>query len=1255
MVKNTEGEGEEAPLEKDKGRKKRREVKNKHKNKSEPLDPDEEKDIPEETEKKKGITPDKVRAILDNLGRELPPEKLEIMTKGGKEITVRFHPDLAENNFPGLISKLETEKGVKIIPKWDDGVDMEKGFVIVSETVPEKPETALEPAEQELPPPPSPPLAGGEPLPPPPNTEKEQKTPDGNTPEKSASEPEEKGNGEPLPPPLASPLEAGGEESLLEEIKSKQEETEPKQKEVKIEEVILEKTAAKTETEKKTEKKEIPPRVQEVLDRLNAELEKHNDVEEVNVVFNYKLANSPLGADIKKLRPQSYKKIQIINYWKEKGGVFPLGFIIEEIKKGKSEEKEATPEKKPEEKPLPPPLASPLEAGGEESLLKEIKSKQEKTKPPQKTEEKNVPPKEEKKETEIPQNVEVLLSLLDSKIAEFQTAHPEVKDIDILFSEELIKKLGVEYGDEKQQAIWQKIDSIKEKGFNVLNRIFEDKKIPEEEAVRIEKVVLKKAGAETKTKRKITPTEKGEIKEEPSREKTTPTPFNSPSLLRPPEADFGGQAGRGSATEKPREPIFAARKTEDKTKGPRADEEKQKPGKVAREAETLMEIQPSPSRVSEERLTEKRKEYLEAKRLRGKFIGRGEFKGKEGEAKLAQIGEEYSKMRAEYIRGKASEVLKEQKLPATELKTKVVEKLLEEYNKEDGEREKLIVGREKGLGQRFKEWWRRHPKARMLVGYGLTGASVGSMLSGQLWLTPWLIGARAAFAGTGAALGTEGMLSRYSKTLGEKGLVNELVKFNKEEKAKLKKIKDKGEQEKARQKMINDNIAKISPENLAREMGRVKALQEKKGVKLEKIGPYGAVLSALRAREQELLKKRITEAMEKGEKTKEDLLFEAINSGLEREAREMDENVEKAGEAERKKAIKRWVFSSSAGAITAGLTAWWGFHRLGEISGKGKIAGSAAHAKTALGPPAPEGLAKNFEVVAAKGDSVWKMAKRALAEKYGSRFTNLDEARRTYVIDAVKDKIAKNPARFGLIDIDRVKIGQKIDFGGLINNKSLMEETFGKAGRLTGEQAKNILINNETVQEFHHLHPEIRLDSENIDSILAGRGREILGTEPAAAQTDISAPEIAPEETPSLEESAIPTETEAAKTETPQIEETQSPKTETPSPEVAPEQDISEAMIQEIPDWTPEKIAKTTLPLIQKNPKLNTVKGILEHYLANLKNGEIFLPEQEQANTAIKEITKRTEGLGESVAERYEKILLENTKVFIGIATMGRE
>ncbi|TSC51872.1 MAG: hypothetical protein CEO40_316, partial [Parcubacteria group bacterium LiPW_72] len=225
---------------------------------------------------------------------------------------------------------------------------------------------------------------------------------------------------------------------------------------------------------------------------------------------------------------------------------------------------------------------------------------------------------------------------------------------------------------------------------------------------------------------------------------------------------------------------------------------------------------------------------------------------------------------------------------------------------------------------------------------------------------------------------------------------------------------------------------------------------------------------------------------------------------------------------------------------------------------------------------------------------------------------------------------------------------------------SIMEGIFGKAGRLTREQAENILNNNETVQEFHRLHPGTHLDSEKIDQILSpNRGDGVLEVKPAVAQTDISASEITPEETPSLEKGAIPPETEPLPAEkgVPQTEETPSPKTEIPSttPEAAPEGEISEAVIQKIPDWTPEKIAKTTLPLIQENPKLKTVKGILEHYLANLKSNEIFLPEQEQANTAIKEITKRTKELGESAGERYEKTLLENTKLFIGTATLGRE
>src|SRR3989344_4825692 len=57
------------------------------------------------------------------------------------------------------------------------------------------------------------------------------------------------------------------------------------------------------------------------------------------------------------------------------------------------------------------------------------------------------------------------------------------------------------------------------------------------------------------------------------------------------------------------------------------------------------------------------------------------------------------------------------------------------------------------------------------------------------------------------------------------------------------------------------------------------------------------------------------------------------------------------------------------------------------------------------------------------GDSVWKIAERKLEELYGTKFTELDPARKTYVIDAVKDEVSDRLKEQGL-NPDRLKIGQ---------------------------------------------------------------------------------------------------------------------------------------------------------------------------------------------------------------------------------------
>ena len=89
--------------------------------------------------------------------------------------------------------------------------------------------------------------------------------------------------------------------------------------------------------------------------------------------------------------------------------------------------------------------------------------------------------------------------------------------------------------------------------------------------------------------------------------------------------------------------------------------------------------------------------------------------------------------------------------------------------------------------------------------------------------------------------------------------------------------------------------------------------------------------------------------------------------------------------------------------------------------------------------------------VAQKGDSVWKMAKKALSQKLGAQWNQLDEAQRTYLIDAIKDKVSSAPEKFGLHtnNVDLIHPGDKVDFSSLLNNKEFVQGVVDKTQHLS--------------------------------------------------------------------------------------------------------------------------------------------------------------------------------------------------------------
>ncbi len=128
-------------------------------------------------------------------------------------------------------------------------------------------------------------------------------------------------------------------------------------------------------------------------------------------------------------------------------------------------------------------------------------------------------------------------------------------------------------------------------------------------------------------------------------------------------------------------------------------------------------------------------------------------------------------------------------------------------------------------------------------------------------------------------------------------------------------------------------------------------------------------------------------------------------------------------------------------------------------------------------------IPQNYIETAKPGDSLWKMVERQIDLHMSKDF---DPARKTHLVDAIKDRIAANPHQFGFDDIDTLKAGQKVDFSKIFSDSAFLAETVQKGLKLTPEQLQNILHNNTTIREWTLQHPGTRITSELVDKILKG-------------------------------------------------------------------------------------------------------------------------------------------------------------------------
>lgn len=120
---------------------------------------------------------------------------------------------------------------------------------------------------------------------------------------------------------------------------------------------------------------------------------------------------------------------------------------------------------------------------------------------------------------------------------------------------------------------------------------------------------------------------------------------------------------------------------------------------------------------------------------------------------------------------------------------------------------------------------------------------------------------------------------------------------------------------------------------------------------------------------------------------------------------------------------------------------------------------------------------------AQEGDSIWKMVARHF--KHNTEFSALDSEQKTYVIDALKDRVASRPADFNLENIDKIKSGYELDFSKLVDSEADFNSIVEHAKHLTSAQLDNIEHNNESILHWVQNHPGQALDSPKVEEILS--------------------------------------------------------------------------------------------------------------------------------------------------------------------------
>jgi hypothetical protein len=448
---------------------------------------------------------------------------------------------------------------------------------------------------------------------------------------------------------------------------------------------------------------------------------------------------------------------------------------------------------------------------------------------------------------------------------------------------------------------------------------------------------------------------------------------------------------------------------------------------------------------------------------------------------------------------------------------------------------------EQSLGTKLKVFWRKHAKARLVLGAGLFGAGmlltftgVGAA-AGMSAAGAGLAITRGVTSGAGAAMGIESLLDTHTEILGKKGKIDDLLnigfrgkKGGWAEKYLHREGAEITEEDKA--DAIAELTEKADLKMLEQERARLRILGLDKAKGMAESGRFGQEQILMVEAIEEVYQIKLQEHLQEllANKEEDEATLDIVNNFIGTQQEVSVAVLQAEQHSSRNKAMARATIALTAG-ITVGMFtggrmwekfAGGGADATGDAAGattaaaesgehenpwdkhlkyNNESAGDAVDSKEAGGgkpaedlsqvdakegakPATEQAPAAIYEATheVAKGDNVWNIIENQLRTHFPD-WNGLNEAQQTYFIDYFENRVVADPAAYGIEgDINNLTVGSQVNFGELFDTDNI-NEAAQKSGALTTEQMSNIVDNNEAIATAAKDH--IRITSENVDGI----------------------------------------------------------------------------------------------------------------------------------------------------------------------------